>query len=459
ASSESRSASRCSPGWPFVFASEGCQSGHAGLTSSAWAWWRESASPSLCSWQLWRSTILAWATSPRSESSPDPSSPPSSAPWFSCRLKTPFRRPTQSPPPFPRELPRHHHLCRLWRGLSSDHVPSRRRASRAGDGADVSLHGLQLSLGQRVGVGGMSVGTELDAVVIGSGPNGLAAAITIAREGGSVLIVEAADTIGGGLHSAELTLPGLTHDLCSTIHTLGAGSPFMRSLPLEEYGVEWVHPEVLLAHPVSPSEAGLLHRSVDATADGLGPDADRYRSLVGTVVERWEHLEENVLGPILSWPRHPVDLVRFGLRAMLPMTTTAARMKTEKAAALLAGCAAHAFLPLTRPFTTAFALTLTATGHRYGWPFVRGGSQALANAMARYLEDLGGKIETGRRIEDLAELPRSRVVLADVSPPSLARLLEGRVPETFLRRYRRFRPSPGAFKVDYALTEPVPWSN
>jgi len=305
----------------------------------------------------------------------------------------------------------------------------------------------------------MSVGTELDAVVIGSGPNGLAAAITIAREGGSVLIVEAADTIGGGLHSAELTLPGLTHDLCSTIHTLGAGSPFMRSLPLEEYGVEWVHPEVLLAHPVSPSEAGLLHRSVDATADGLGPDADRYRSLVGTVVERWEHLEENVLGPILSWPRHPVDLVRFGLRAMLPMTTTAARMKTEKAAALLAGCAAHAFLPLTRPFTTAFALTLTATGHRYGWPFVRGGSQALANAMARYLEDLGGKIETGRRIEDLAELPRSRIVLADVSPPSLARLLEGRVPETFLRRYRRFRPSPGAFKVDYALTEPVPWSN
>lgn len=305
----------------------------------------------------------------------------------------------------------------------------------------------------------MTDGTELDAVVIGSGPNGLAAAITIARHGGTVLVAEANDTIGGGLRSAELTLPGLVHDLCSAVHTLGAGSPFMRSVPLERHGLEWVHPDVLLAHPLSPREAALLHRSSADTAAGLGPDGDRYLSLVGDVADRWGNLEESILGPILSWPRHPLDLVRFGLKALLPMAATAARLRTEEAAALLAGCAAHSFVPLSRPLTTAFALTLTATGHRYGWPFARGGSQSLANALAAHLEELGGKIETGRRITDLAELPRSRVVLADVSPPTLARLLENRVPEAFLRRYRRFRYGPAAFKIDYALTEPVPWAN
>lgn len=300
---------------------------------------------------------------------------------------------------------------------------------------------------------------EYDAVVIGSGPNGLAAAITIAREGGSVLVVEGAESPGGGLSSQELTGPGLRHDLCSTIHTLGAGSPFMRTLPLHEHGLEWVHPEVLLAHPVSPESAALLVRSVEDTANGLGADGDAYRSLIGPIVSQWDNLEGSVLGPILSWPRHPLSLARFGIRAALPATLTARRFQTAEAAALFTGCAAHAFLPLSRPFTTAFGLLLTAVGHRYGWPFARGGSQNLADALASYLASLGGEIETGRTITDLADLPPSRVVLADVSPGALADLLADRVPPEMLKRYRSFRHGPAAYKIDYALSEPVPWIN
>lgn len=305
----------------------------------------------------------------------------------------------------------------------------------------------------------MTAGGELDAVVIGSGPNGLAAAITIARHGGSVLVVEGADTPGGGLRSAELTVPGLRHDVCSTIHVLGAGSPFLRSLPLEEHGLEWVHPDVMLAHPLDPGRAALLFRSVEETAAGLGPDADRYLATVGTVTEMWDDIEDAILGPIIRWPRRPVPLVRFGLKALLPATLTARRFRTDSAAALFAGCAAHAFIPLDRPLTSAFGLTLMAAGHRFGWPFARGGSQALADAMISYLKSLGGQVETGRFIRSLAELPRSRVILADISPRALADLLSDRVPPEFLRQYRRFRPGPGVYKVDYALTEPVPWLN
>lgn len=300
---------------------------------------------------------------------------------------------------------------------------------------------------------------ELDAVVIGSGPNGLAAGITIARHGGSVLVVEAADTIGGGLSTMELTGPGLRHDVCSTIHTLGAGSPFMRSLPLDEHGLEWIHPEVLLAHPIGPHEAALLHRSLEETVAGLGVDGPRYRALVGEVLQRWDRLEDAVLGPIISLPSHPLDLLRFGLRALIPASVMVRRFETAAAAALFAGCAAHAFMPLNRLMTSAFGLLLTSAGHRYGWPYAKGGSQAFADALASYLASLGGKIETGRLITDLDELPRSRVILADVSPPALAHLLQERVPDPLLRRYRRFRYGPAAYKVDYSLSEPVPWTN
>lgn len=300
---------------------------------------------------------------------------------------------------------------------------------------------------------------ELDAVVIGSGPNGLAAAITVAQRGGSVLVVEGADTIGGGLRSLDLTGTGVRHDICATVHTLAAASPFLRELPLEEHGLEWVHPDILLAHPLADGRAGLLHRSIDATTRGLGEDGERYRSLIEPVVDSWDNCERSVLGPILSVPRHPLDLFRFGLRALLPATFTAGRFETEEAAALFMGCAAHAFLPLNRPLTSAFGLLLTAVGHRYGWPFARGGSQALADALASYLRSLGGTIETGRWITHLSQLPPARTIFADVSPPALADLLEGPVPSSMLRRYRRFRYGPAAYKVDYVLSEPVPWSN
>lgn len=300
---------------------------------------------------------------------------------------------------------------------------------------------------------------ELDAVVIGSGPNGLAAAITVARAGGSVLVIEGADRIGGGLRSEELTGPGLIHDVCSTIHSLGVGSPFMRDLPLEAHGLEWVQPDVLLAHPVSPESAGLLMRGLDATADALGEDGDSYRTLVGPVVKRWDRLEASVLGPIPRWPDHPIDLVRFGMAALAPATLTVRRFNTAEGAGLFMGTAAHAFQPLTRPLTTSFGLLLLALGHRYGWPFAQGGSQSLAQAMKSYLESLGGKVETGKYVTDLADLPPARVILADIHPHALAKLLEGRVPERKLAQYRRFRPGPAAFKVDYALSEPVPWTN
>jgi phytoene dehydrogenase-like protein len=300
---------------------------------------------------------------------------------------------------------------------------------------------------------------ELDAVVIGSGPNGLAAAITVAQHGGSVLVVEGADAIGGGLRSAELTGPGLVHDVCSTIHTIACASPFLRSLPLAAHGLEWAHPDTLLAHPVGPERAALLQRSVAATAEGLGPDGARYRGLVEPLVEHWDEIEGSVLGPILRLPRHPLALARFGLRAMLPATWVGGRFATPEAAALFAGNAAHAFLPLHRPFTSAFGLMLMVLGHRFGWPFVRGGSGALAEALASHLRELGGTIETGRFVTDLADLPRSRVILADVTPTGLVQLMRGRVPDSVLRPYQRFRHGPAAFKLDYALSEPVPWTN
>lgn len=300
---------------------------------------------------------------------------------------------------------------------------------------------------------------ELDAVVIGSGPNGLAAAITVAQQGGSVLVIEGADTLGGGLRSIDLTESGVRHDICATVHTLAAGSPFLRDLPLEQHGLEWVQPDILLAHPLSDGRAGLLHRSLDATARGLDEDADRYRSLIGPVVEAWDQLEGSVLGPLLTIPRHPIDLTRFGLKAIMPATSTSGRFQTDEASALFTGCAAHAFLPLNRPMTSAFGLLLLAVGHRHGWPFARGGSQALADALASYLRSLGGRIETGRWIRDLSELPPARVIFADVSPPALADLLEGPVPASMLKGYRRFRYGPAAYKIDYVLSEPVPWEN
>lgn len=298
-----------------------------------------------------------------------------------------------------------------------------------------------------------------DAVLIGSGPNGLAAAIVLARAGRSVLVREAADTVGGGVRSEALTLPGFVHDTCSTIYPLGAGSPVFRRLPLAEHGLEWVHSEAALAHPLDGGRAALLERDVDATAAGLGRDADAYRKLFGPLVRDWPTLERAILRPLVRVPRHPVALGRFGLSALRSAEGLArARFHGEKARALFAGCSAHSTLRLDRSPSASFGLVLTTAAHTAGWPVVRGGAQALADALASYLRSLGGEIETGARVESLAELASARAVLADVSPRELLRLGGEGLPPRYRRALERYRYGPGSFKLDLALDGPVPWA-
>jgi phytoene dehydrogenase-like protein len=295
-----------------------------------------------------------------------------------------------------------------------------------------------------------------DAVVVGAGPNGLAAAIKIARAGRSVLVVEAAPTVGGGTRSAALTGPGYMHDLCSAIHAFGAVSPFFAALPLEQLGLEWIHPQVPLAHPLDGDRAAVLHRSLDETVAGLGPSGAAYHRWIGPVVRDWDRIVPHILGPLVRVPRHPFALTRFGLRALLPARPVGARLGGD-AAALFAGCAAHAILPLTRPLTASFGLVLLAAGHAAGWPVAAGGSQRVADALAAYLQSLGGEIECGRPVRTMADLPAARAVLFDLPPARVADIAGDRLPGRTQRRFRRFRPGAAVFKVDYALDGPVPW--
>jgi len=299
----------------------------------------------------------------------------------------------------------------------------------------------------------------VDVVVVGAGPNGLAAAIEVARAGCSVLVVEAAATVGGGTRTAELTLPGFHHDVCSAIHPLAAGSPFLRSVPLAEHGCELVHPEVPLVHPLDGGRAGVLHRSLDDTVHAAGPDGARWADLFGPLVSRWADVEEHVLGPVLRPPRHPVSMARFGRHAVRPAVAVADRLADPGLRALFGGAAAHAFLPLERPLTASFGLLLGALAHVRGWPVVRGGSQGLTDALVSYLEVLGGTVVTGHRVTSLEQLPPHRAVVADVTPRQLAALARDALGGRARRRLLRFRPGPGACKVDYALAGPVPWTN
>jgi phytoene dehydrogenase-like protein len=298
-----------------------------------------------------------------------------------------------------------------------------------------------------------------DAVVIGTGPNGLAAAIELARAGHSVLVREAADTIGGGLRSGELTLPGFVHDVCSAIHPMAAASPFFRTVPLGAHGLEWIEPPVPLAHPLDGGEAAVLRRSVEETAEPLGPDAEAYARVFRPLVANWPRLEEALLGPLVRIPRHPFALARFGLGAIWPATRFARRsFDGEPARALFAGLAAHSILSLDKVASASFGLVLGLTGHAVGWPLPRGGSQAIADALASYLRSLGGEIVTGAPVESLEEVRGARIVLCDVTPRQLLRLAGDRLGGRYRRALEHYRYGPGVFKLDWALSGPIPWA-
>jgi phytoene dehydrogenase-like protein len=296
-----------------------------------------------------------------------------------------------------------------------------------------------------------------DAVVVGAGPNGLAAAIELARAGRSVRVIERADTVGGGTRTAALTLPGFRHDVCSAVHPLAAGSPYLRGLALERYGLELVAPELEAAHPLDDGTAVALRRSLRETAAGLGSDGGRYARLLGPFAENWPRLADAILGPPRV-PRDPLLAARFGLVAALPASVIARTLFNDvRSRALLAGMAAHAMRPLSAPGTGAFALVLMALGHAVGWPVVRGGSQQLAGAMQTLLESLGGEVETGREVRSLRELPPTSVVLFDVAPRRLVKICGQELPARYRSALTHYRYGPGVFKLDYALAGAVPW--
>lgn len=298
----------------------------------------------------------------------------------------------------------------------------------------------------------------LDAVVVGAGPNGLAAAAVLAQSGRSVHVVEATERPGGGSRSAALTRAGFVHDVCSAVHPFGAVSPAFEALGLAAHGLRWRNPEVLLAHPLDDGTAGVLLQDLDATAAGLGEDGDRYRQLVGPVAKQWSTLAATVLGPFVQLPRHPLALAKLGLRSLPPATLALGRFQTDAARGLLAGSAAHSFLPLERPLTAGVAVALHAAGHVAGWPVAEGGSQAIIDALVGTIGEHGGSVECGRPVRRFADLPPARAVLFDLSPSQVEAICGDRFADRYRRRLRRFRHGPGAFKIDYALSGPMPWT-
>ena len=297
-----------------------------------------------------------------------------------------------------------------------------------------------------------------DAVVIGSGPNGLSAAITLARAGLHVLVIECRDSVGGGARTAELTLPGFRHDVCSAIHPLGVISPVLRDLPLADFGLEWLFPEVSLAHPLDGGRAVAVTRSVEETAAGLGRDEEAYRRLLGPLVRDWQAAVVELMGP-LRFPRHLGVYIRNALPFLAPAAWLARMVfRDEPARALFAGMSGHSMMPLDRPGTGAFGMLLSMSAHAAGWPVARGGSQAISDALAGYLRSLGGEIVCGWEVKTLAELPPARAYLFDTAPKGLLQIAGDRLPPGYRSQLERFRYNQGVFKVDWALSEPIPWA-
>jgi phytoene dehydrogenase-like protein len=296
-----------------------------------------------------------------------------------------------------------------------------------------------------------------DALVIGAGPNGLAAAVEIARAGRQVRLYEGNATVGGGSRSAELTLPGFIHDVCSAVHPLGASSPFFSQLPLQKYGLEFVYSPASLAHPFDDGTALILERSLDATTARFGKDGASYRRVFSPLVETWDSIKGDLLGPI-GISRHPFAMARFGLSAIRSAKSFAeAKFQEDKTRALFAGLAGHSFLSLDAAGSAAFGLVLGILAHTAGWPVTRGGSQNLANALAAHLQELGGEIVINHRVESLADLPPARAILCDVTPRQLVQMAGDSLSPGFRRRLERYRYGPAAFKLDWALSAPVPW--
>jgi phytoene dehydrogenase-like protein len=298
-----------------------------------------------------------------------------------------------------------------------------------------------------------------DAVIVGSGPNGLASAITLAKAGRSMLVLEAKDRIGGGCRSSELTLPGFIHDDCSAIHPLAVSSPFFRSLPLAEYGLSWIYPPAAVAHPLDDGTAVLVERSFQATGETLGPDKVRYCRLIDPLAANWEKIIYQVLGP-LRIPRYPIAFARFGQNAVLPAFSFARKaFQGERARAVFAGMSAHSMMPLEWPLTAGFGLLMSMLCHTVGWPMARGGSQKISDTLAGYLGSLGGEIITNHPVVDIYDLPVSKSVLLDITPRRILQITGSHFPSGYRRALERYRYGPGVYKIDLALDGPIPWKS
>jgi phytoene dehydrogenase-like protein len=298
---------------------------------------------------------------------------------------------------------------------------------------------------------------EYDAIIVGSGPNGLSAAIAMQQQGLSVLLLEGKETIGGGLRSCELTLPGFVHDVCSAIHPLAVGSPFFSKLPLEQFGLTWLQPGLPTAHPFDDGTAAILDTSLTNTITSLGNDGTAYGQLMTPLLKDWPSLAPDILGP-LQFPKHPLLMAKFGLKGLLPATQLAKRFKGKQAKGLLAGMAAHSMLPLSTVTTSAVALVLMMNGHLKGWPAPKGGSASIANALASYFISLGGEIATNTYVHSLKELPPARAILLDVTPKQLLTIAGDRFSSLYKWQLQRYRYGMGVFKVDWALDGPIPFT-